>query len=234
MKKTAILTCIIIMALSLQSQEVRTINHIIDGDVKKTITISGIDSITFSNFNVPNTPEGVLINGVVWATCNVDMPGTFASQPNKAGMFYQWNRNIGWSSTDPLVNSNGGTTWDDSTPTGNSWEPENDPCPNGWRLPTHAEQESLINSGSFWGELDGVSGRYYGYYGSSSDQRVFFPAAGFRDLYDGNLFNVGIYGYYWSGTTTNAGAHYFQFSSIGNTMYSHDRRMGFSVRCVLE
>ena len=47
--------------------------------------------------------EGVLINGVRWATSNVDMPGTFAANPEDAGLFYQWGSNVGWSSTDPCV-----------------------------------------------------------------------------------------------------------------------------------
>ncbi|MDR1808976.1 MAG: hypothetical protein LBR34_01040, partial [Prevotella sp.] len=65
----------------------------------------------------PNT-DGVVINGVCWATRNVDAPGTFAETPESAGMFYQWNRSLGWSSSNPLVNSNGGTTWDNSAPSG--------------------------------------------------------------------------------------------------------------------
>jgi hypothetical protein len=40
-----------------------------------------------------NTDLGVVINGVKWATRNVDAPGTFAESPQAAGMFYQWNRN---------------------------------------------------------------------------------------------------------------------------------------------
>ncbi|MDR1809513.1 MAG: hypothetical protein LBR34_03800, partial [Prevotella sp.] len=64
------------------------------------------------------TDPGVVINGVRWATRNVDAPGTFAATPESAGMFYQWNRSLGWSSSNPLVNSNGGTTWDNSAPSG--------------------------------------------------------------------------------------------------------------------
>ena len=33
--------------------------------------------------------EGVVINGVRWATRNVDMPGTFAPTPESFGMHYQ-------------------------------------------------------------------------------------------------------------------------------------------------
>ena len=55
--------------------------------------------------------EGVVINGVKWATRNVDKPGTFAANPENAGMLFQWNRRVGWSANDPMVNSNGDVTW---------------------------------------------------------------------------------------------------------------------------
>jgi len=175
------------MVLSLNSQEeIRTFNHIQNGNVV-VIPVSNIDNITFSNFSVPHSSTGVLITGVLWATCNVDAPGTFASHPSEPGMFYQWNRNIGWSSTDPLVNHEGGNTWDDSTPSGDNWGAANDPCPTGWRVPTLDEQQSLLNSGSFLGELNGVSGRFFG----NGDQRVFFPAPGYRIYNDGSLIYVG-------------------------------------------
>ena len=47
--------------------------------------------------------------------CNVDAPGTFAAKPEDAGMLYLWNRKIGWSDSAQLINSNGGTTWDNIT-----------------------------------------------------------------------------------------------------------------------
>jgi len=48
---------------------------------------------TSNNSNNQAVPEGgVLINGVVWAKCNVDVPGTFTTMPENSGMFYQWNR----------------------------------------------------------------------------------------------------------------------------------------------
>jgi len=38
---------------------------------------------------------GVVINGVKWATRNVDKPGTFVANPEDFGMLYQWNRRVG-------------------------------------------------------------------------------------------------------------------------------------------
>jgi len=86
---------------------------------------------------------GVLINGVKWSTRNVNVPGTFAIKPEKAGMFYQWNRNIGWSATDPLSSSPSGRSWNSSNPTGTTWDKTNDPSPAGWRVPTLNEIQKL-------------------------------------------------------------------------------------------
>ena len=212
----------------LKAQELQQIKMYKNGYILYNTNISPTDSITFSNYNVPNTLSGVLINGVVWATCNVDAPGTFASHPSEAGMFYQWNRNVGWSSTDPLTSSDG-SSWDYSTPTGDSWEPS--PCPAGWRLPTLEEQESLVNSGSFWGELNGVSGRFFG----NGTEKVFFPAASCRDYSNGTLGSVGHLGIYWSGTPNGTEYAYYVFFYSGGAYTSYYyRSYGFSVRCVSE
>ena len=47
--------------------------------------------------------DGMLINGVVWAEYNVDAPGTFVTEREHYGMFYQWNRRIGWSTSNPIT-----------------------------------------------------------------------------------------------------------------------------------
>ena len=216
------------MAFSLNSQEeVRRFTHIKNGKTVK-IFVSEIDSITFSKFS--NNPAGVLINGIVWASCNVNTPGTFVAHPEDAGMFYQWNRRVGWSSTDPLVNHEGGTTWDNSTPTGNTWEKANDPCPTGWRVPTLYEQLSLVYTDNFWGELNGVPGRFFG----SGEQRVFLPAAGYRYGEEGWFSGAGNSGSFWNSTSDgNDYAHYLYFSDYTSTSIYY-RSYGRSVRCVSE
>ena len=84
-------------------------------------------------------PDWVEIAGVRWATCNVNTPGTFATKPEDAGMFYQWNRKIGWSATNPMVNSNGGTTWSNLFPdVTTTWEADKNPCPQGGLACTHS------------------------------------------------------------------------------------------------
>ena len=149
------------------------------------------------------TDEGVIINGVKWATRNVDVPGTFAVNPEDAGMFYQWNRNIGWSASDPMINSNGGTTWDYSFPYGIIWEKANDPSPSGWRVPTHAEIQKLLDTDKVKNEwIDEKNGREYT--DLTTGKKLFLPAVGFRHAGDedgsGMLLFVGLSGFYWSST----------------------------------
>jgi uncharacterized protein (TIGR02145 family) len=177
------------------------------------------------------TDPGVLINGIRWATRNVDAPGTFAATPELTGMYYQWNRKIGWSSSDPMINSNGATTWDSSTPSGTEWEKANDPCPVGWRVPTHDEQVSLLISGSFGITQNGVTGQVFG----SGSNTVFLPAAGYRLNSDGTLYLTGTYGLYWSSTQgDSSNAYRLHFVSLNVGWDSGNRRNGFPVRCVKE
>jgi len=181
--------------------------------------------------------NGVVINGIRWATRNVDMPGTFAAKPESAGMFYQWNRKVGWSNTDPMTSSNGGTTWDNNIPYSTIWEKTNDPCPTGWRVPTKEELESLVNANSHWIIVNGINGRIFG----DGNQKVFFSAAGVRmGGYGGMLADVGNGGIAWSSTSCDdAIAYRMGFTNEGAAMNGCNHGggaygQGFSVRCVKE
>ncbi|MCL2041828.1 MAG: hypothetical protein FWG84_07310 [Bacteroidales bacterium] len=178
--------------------------------------------------------KGVVINGVRWATRNVDMPGTFAANPEDAGMFYQLGRKVGWSTTNPLVNSDGGTIWDDNMPLGDTWEQKNDPCPCGWRVPTIKELRSLVASGSSWDELNGVTGRFFG----SGEHSIFLPSAGGRNYTSGALCDVGSSGYYWSSSISFSDATRgldlsFYDGGIHPNIYLY-RSFGESIRCVAD
>ena len=186
-------------------------------------------------------PECVMINGLCWATRNVDKPGTFVDNPEDAGMFYQWNRNIGWSATDPMINSNGGTVWDESYPTGTTWEKANDPCPSGWRVPTLDEYKKLLDrekvSYGFSNEKDIIGLRCTD---KASGKSIFLPAAGFRSITNGKLYYVGDEGNYWSSTQdvyVNYYAYIISFEMDGPyPVYWHDyfRSYGNCVRCVAD
>jgi uncharacterized protein (TIGR02145 family) len=150
------------------------------------------------------TDDGVEINGVRWATRNVDKPGQFTAKTEEPGMFYQWNIRIGWNGTDIYpVSSEGETEWPRRGGEGEAWAPENDPSPEGWRVPGNSEFEKLI-------DMEKVSRRWSvspiagcTFTDIESGKSVFFPAAGFRAERDGLLNFPGMFARYWSTTTNN-------------------------------
>lgn len=187
---------------------------------------------------VPDVPT-IEINGVKWAKCNLDAPGTFATEPENAGMFYQWNRKIGWSATEPLKSSNGGTVWDASMPDTIGWTAANDPCPDGWRVPTIEELEKLLDESKIkvenvWLTQNNVSGRKFT--DKTNGNFIFLPAAGQRKFDTGALTSGSVAGFYWSSTQINEGfVRYVSF--FNNTIGlngSTQRNLGFSVRCVMK
>jgi len=184
------------------------------------------------------TDPGVVINGVKWATRNVDAFGTFAATPQSAGKFYQWNRKKAWSATEPAagiaIGEAGG--WDATYPTGTTWEKANDPSPKGWRVPTKAEMDKLFDAtkvSNEWTTQNGVTGRKFT--DKSTGASLFFPAAGDRDGYDGTFYIAGVDGAYWSGTEYGSdGAYGLDFFSGFAAVDGLDRAYGFSVRSVAE
>ena len=157
------------------------LNFALDFPAEQTRTATLLNAViipreeNIQDISVDATHHSVEINGVQWATRNVGAPGTFVNRPEDAGMFYQWNRRIGWSSADPLVASNG-TTWNNSFPESSVWTKENDPCPYGWRIPTYAEFRSLNEVVNVWTIKNGVNGRLFG----TAPHQIFLPAAGWR------------------------------------------------------
>ncbi|MCL2328792.1 MAG: glycosyl hydrolase family 8 [Bacteroidetes bacterium] len=216
---------------------------------RQTITVSGKDTVLkatqtgknvfiaynlvdrkgcFSDFLDENT---VKINDVVWAKYNVDAPGTFVKNPEDAGMFYQWNSKIGWSSANPLVSSPVGNTWNDSWDGGGAttWEMANNVCPTGFRLPTKTDLQSLQSTAKQAKTINGVYGTLFG----SGSNTVFLPAVGYRHFFNGALGSAGSDGYYWSSTEYGSGsAYYVNFYSSNASVSTNSRIYGFSVRCV--
>ena len=125
----------------------------------------------------------------------------------------------------------------------------NDPCPNGWRVPTYGELNALRTEYSEWTSKDNQSGYYFSGLSSTvydtvplieDKVQVFFPAAGFRDDY-GDAQYRGYFdsGYYWSSTPYYDFAFGYLASSLlfgdGNASVGRlSRAYGFSVRCVQE
>ena len=105
----------------------------------------------------------------------------------------------------------------------NLWQGEsgtNNPCPDGWRIPTETEWDTERAS---WSQQN-----YNGAYASP----LKLTAGGIRGNSDGSLNSVGSIGYYWSSGISDAGARYLGFTSTSATMSSGVRAYGLSVRCV--
>jgi len=116
-----------------------------------------------------------------------------------------------------------------------------DPCPEGWRVPTKAEIKALLGSHIGGGLQDGsglhggMKGKYFD--GSSTavpSSGVFFPAAGYRYYANGNVYERGTDGYYWSSSVDGNSAWYFDIDDRSAAVYDVSRADGLSVRCVLE
>jgi uncharacterized protein (TIGR02145 family) len=184
----------------------------------------------------PSTDISVEINGIRWATRNVDAPGTFVTHPENAGMFYQWGSNVGWSNSDPLTATDGNNTWRILSETGSLWQRSKDPCPAGWRIPTRAELESLTNTTFVtreWTTVNGVVG--YRFTDITSAASLFLPAVGSRSNFTGNLYQVFKAGFYWSSSPDITSSVYNLFFDSEYFGMNHGFRMsGFSIRCVAE
>ncbi|MDR2962451.1 MAG: fibrobacter succinogenes major paralogous domain-containing protein [Bacteroidales bacterium] len=179
---------------------------------------------------------GAYVNSVCWATRNVSLPGTFADRPESAGMFYQWNSAVGWTSTDPLLNSNSATKWNTIMPDNSEWKGVNNPCPQGWRVPTQGELKSLLDDTKVqneWTTQNTVNGRKFT--DKASRASIFFPAAGSRNWKDGSLKDVGDFGCYWSSEQHNGlFSYYLYFFNKETHVSNFSRSAAQSVRCVAE
>lgn len=89
----------------------------------------------------------VLINGLIWSTVNVDMPGSFCTSPDETGMFYQFNRNTPWPGTGSAAPEGWSTDYQYEE---TDWQEVSDPSPEGWRVPTGQEIADLVAKGVTW------------------------------------------------------------------------------------
>jgi uncharacterized protein (TIGR02145 family) len=182
--------------------------------------------------------EGVVINGLKWATRNLDAPGMFTTKPEKCGMYYQWNRPTAWTAS--LSSTPAGAQWDSSYASGNGWAAENDPSPEGWRVPTRDELELLVdpdNVTNEWVEAtaDSPAGRRFT--DKKTNKSLFIPVSGGM-AGDTGEFGFPEEGYFWTSSPAYQvpeGAYFLTFDlnqiwpldlAVGN------RAGGFPVRPV--
>lgn len=143
--------------------------------------------------------EGTIINGLVWANCDIAEPYTFAASPDTRGLLYQYDSKIGYPNSSPKEDKNR----PDGFVTGkydsgyNTWRDENNPCPPGWRIPTIEEIKDLVGTSSepkfIWkepadshfavpGAIVGIP-RELGALATKEDMKggIFLPQSGYRD-----------------------------------------------------
>ena len=179
--------------------------------------------------NGTTTTETGVINGVKWATRNVGASGSFVSAPENYGGLYQWNRK---DTANFLLNED---YYASAYPTATSWLATNNPCPTGWRVPTQAELQSLLDTDkvtSEWTTENGINGRRFT--DKTTNNSIFLPAAGSRGSFDGALDSVGEGGSYWSSTENGSLDAYSLLLSGNADLYYVNKAYGQSVRCVAE
>ena len=233
-----------------------------------------VDNVIAQSQSHETVEKGVIINGLKWATRNLDAHGKFVENPEDNGALFQWGR-VGDGHeqptsprypTDDASDENGVVSGtqnfdsngqvvnthaaygkfikqvDDPWPwrlpkddclwnSGSESTPVktvNDPCPDGWRLPTQTEFATL-------GEGEWTSTPVAGCFIGNGDNLLFLPASGFRFCFNGSVNSVGYSGSYWSSTTEGDLAYYLHIvngSEVIHPNFTNARSNGFSVRCV--
>ncbi len=203
------------------------------------LLISCVITILFASCSIlskKTSPEfydkGIKINGVRWATRNVDKPGAFANKPEDSGMFYQWNSKTHWPA------SGGKTYWPSAISQNEIWAKANDPSPVGWRIPSFEEIIKLADTSKVnheWISQNNIIGL------KCTDKRtgksIFLPYSGYRD--SKNDGSRGSEGRYWSSqkyesSDTDVVTYaYYMYIFAKDIWPSHQAtRLGFTVRCV--
>ncbi|MBU6426742.1 hypothetical protein KGQ27_00665 [Patescibacteria group bacterium] len=198
-------------------------------------TLVGPDGLTYGTV--------VGADGNCWLDRNLGATevATAYNDANAYGYYYQWGRGMDGhqistslttntlSSTDQPGNSNfilaPSSPYDWRSPQNNNlWQGAsgvNNPCPNGFRLPTNQEWSNLVSAA-------GITD-----YSTAFSSSLKLTLAGDRDYSSGSLSPQGGFGLYWSSSVSGANAFSLYFSSSGvSPSYSYYRAYGFSVRCI--
>ena len=115
----------------------------------------------------------------------------------------------------------------------------NDPCPGGYRVPTHDEWVAVNNNNTIsrtgpWANTVYTAALHYG--PDDSTHLLTLPAAGYRYFGNGALVSRGQSGYYWSSTEYGLDAFYTVFGagSAVNPGNIFGRTNASSIRCIAE
>ena len=176
-----------------------------------SILLFTINSCTQGTTNVSD--EGVVINGVKWATRNVGEKGKFVSSPKKNGNLYTWDEAqtvcpSGWR-----------------LPTFQELEAIADRYDKGEYLQNENVASERTNGKKGQKFTDIVSGN-----------SMLLPIASYRGL-SLRLHSIGAYGSYWCSTEKSSTDAYFLHFSLGAGFVGvgyHNKTEEKSVRCVCE
>jgi uncharacterized protein (TIGR02145 family) len=154
------------------------------------------------------------------------------------GNYYQWGRSTVVADATLAAAI---SPWNTIAAANSAWldasKTANDPCPDGFRVPTNAQWAGVIannirSSTGSWAAGDANFGSALHWGTVESPKNLTLPAAGYRNLSNGALNSRGNDGFYWSSTENGTNAGYLNFTS-SNAYTSNDyRTFGFSVRCV--
>jgi len=203
--------------------------------------VCGATSVSFT-YKGQSVTYGVVASGGnrCWLDRNLGATqvATSGTDVNSYGDLFQWgrgddghqNRNsstVSTQSSSPTPGSSFITThtnWYNGPNPDDFWQGEsgvNNPCPDGWRLPTEAEWNVEVTS---WGVNANAAGAY------ASPLRL--PAAGRRNISTGALLDAGTRGRYHSGTVSGTDIQNLNFDAVAASPGPNSRANGFSVRCI--
>lgn len=126
-----------------------------DGEKLNAVVLQDTQSLGPNEVLVSNPKRGVTL---IWSTVNVDAPGTFCSSPDDLGKWYRFNSRTPWNPDNSNVDYPSTYVNDPSIDSDafilHGWAEENDPCPEGYRIPTAYEAEYLYEMGITWVSAD--------------------------------------------------------------------------------
>ncbi len=196
-----------------------------------TVTIGGLQWMQYNLANPRQAPGGATFATALPSECT-------GIRLASHGKFYQWGYNVAWSTVGAVATGAipAGSVWHPAALNGvTSWS--DSPCPDGFRLPTNAEVQKLLNACTWTCKFGPGSSTDYAYVvltsKTNSNLQLEFVANGVLWCNElGTLGLTGTEGSFWASNGGNGfagtaifGAHRFDIGTYTNYL-------GRSVRCV--
>jgi hypothetical protein len=162
-----------------------------------------------------------------WITSNLgaDQQATAVSDNTEASAGWYWQFNLMQGYKHDGTNRIPNTAWITSISENSGWTAPNDPCSielgSVWHIPTQTEW-SNVNSSGGWTDWNGPWG-----------SALKLHAAGYIYFTDGNLYNRGAWGFYWSNSqSSNTEGGFLMFYNASCGVNTADKAYGHSLRCL--